>query len=103
MISRIRLEAFGVSAAAVEHTLHQAANSIDEHVFGSPAFSWRGEQVIERAMEEPEGSRHAFHGRLLLHPDTAEAVAEFPDGSSAKITRFSGVPAATVTTSSASQ
>jgi hypothetical protein len=69
MISRVRLEAFGPTASAVDAVLIEAARRIDEAVFLDAV---RGEQVIERVFEEPDGSRHAFKGRLLLHPNVAD-------------------------------
>lgn len=73
MISRVRLDAYGSCAGAVEKSLVNAADSLDCNLFSQPAG--RGQQVIERVLEEPDGSKFAFRGRLLLHP----ALAAFED------------------------
>jgi hypothetical protein len=69
MISRIRIEAFGQTAEAVERTLYPHADLIEEMLGISVA---RGECVLERSTEEPEGSRWAWKGRLQLHPDVSD-------------------------------
>lgn len=73
MISRIRIDAFGASAADVEHALMAAYARFNEvlELDASP-----GEQVIERQLEEPYGTRHAFNGRMTLHPDVQEAAPQ---------------------------
>lgn len=69
MISRIRFDAFGSTAAEVENWLRAAASQTNHDLALQSSF---GEQVIERSLAEPEGSRFAFKGRLILHPNTAE-------------------------------
>lgn len=73
MISRIRIDAFGASAADVEHALFTAYAHFNEvlELNAEP-----GEQVIERDLPEPFGTRHAFKGRMILHPDVQEAAAQ---------------------------
>jgi hypothetical protein len=69
MISRIRIDGFGHSASEVETWLWAAASRMNDDLQLDASF---GEQVIERDLPEPHGSRHAFRGRLTLHPNTAE-------------------------------
>lgn len=69
MISRIRIDAFGPTAAAVEHALFAAYARFND-VLELDAMP--GEQVIERELAEPHGTRHAFKGRMILHPDVQE-------------------------------
>ncbi len=73
MISRIRIEAFGPSAAEVEHALLVAYAHFNE-VLELDAMP--GEQVIERDVAAPHGTRHAFSGRMILHPDVQENAAQ---------------------------
>jgi hypothetical protein len=80
MISRVRLEAYGRNAAAVEESLTNAADSLDDNLFASK--SGRGEQVIERSQEEPDGSVFAFRGRLILHPALPLADEDYVAGHS---------------------
>ena len=75
MISRIRLDAYGQTADAVERTLYPHADEF-EKVLGVSVS--RGECVIERQMEEQEHSMFAFKGRLILHPDISEALEMKP-------------------------
>lgn len=69
MISRIRIEAFGHTAAEVENWLTALASRVN---FDFGLQSSFGEQVIQRNVGEPEGTRLAFNGRLILHPNVAE-------------------------------
>lgn len=71
MISRIRLEAFGATADEVERTLYPHAEEI-EKLLGRPVSY--GQCVIERKLDEPSGSRFAFEGRLILHPDISLGI-----------------------------
>jgi hypothetical protein len=73
MISRIRIDAFGASAADVEHSLFVAYAHFNDAL---ELNAMPGEQVIERDLVEPHGTRHAFKGRMILHPDTQEAAAQ---------------------------
>lgn len=68
MIFRVRVEAYGYSAADCENSLRKAADAMDVHL-GLEAS--RGEQVIEKDAGEPEGSLFHFKGRLILHPNVA--------------------------------
>lgn len=68
MITRVRIEAQGASAAEVEATMVAAANVFDE---GMRLQAIRGEQVIQREFSEPCGSPTAFSGRLVIHPNVA--------------------------------
>lgn len=68
MVSRVRIEAFGFSAADVERSLRLAATAMDAHL--GLESSW-GEQVIEKDMAEPVDSVFHFKGRLILHPNVA--------------------------------
>lgn len=68
MVTNVRIDADGQTAAEVEKLLHGVADALDEQ------FGWiasRGELVIERQLAEPEGAHTAFHGRLKLHPNVA--------------------------------
>jgi hypothetical protein len=87
MISRIRIDGSGESAADVEAGLHDAADRV-EAAFAPHAVK-RGEQVIERDLEEPDGS-FAFIGRLLLY---------LPMPSRVRITDSSGSASFEVSTS----
>lgn len=76
MISRIRIEAFGASAAEVEATLHAAASviyrSFDDTVpDAGEKLIPDGEQHIERDLVEPAGTVDAWKGRMLLHLNVA--------------------------------
>lgn len=64
MLSRIRLDAFGLTPAAVADTLYPHADLIQE-LLGKEIS--RGEFVVSRSLEEPEDSKFAFSGRLVLH------------------------------------
>lgn len=68
LLSRLRLEAFGDSAAAVEWTLKRAARTIEETL---DLEGCSGEQVIERDVGEPDGD-FAYKGRLIYHPNVAD-------------------------------
>ena len=68
MISRIRLDAFGYEAGEVANTLSSHADEIEKLLGKCVA---RGECVIERDLPEPDGSRQAFKGRMLLYPDVS--------------------------------
>ena len=72
MISRIRLDAFGESPQAVASTFEimvavLQALPINDHA--DPVMP--GECVIERDLNEPDDTRHAWKGRLVLHPNVA--------------------------------
>lgn len=67
MVTRVRIEARGASAAEVEAVLHAAAAAFAEELGEDTAH---GEQFIEREMAEPAGYT-AFSGRLILHPNVA--------------------------------
>lgn len=71
MISRIRIEAFGRSAAEVEHTLFVASRVLDAAL---DLDSRNGETVIERIMENvrDDGSLLDWKGRTLVYANTAE-------------------------------
>lgn len=77
MISRIRLEAFGATATDVERDLLGLAAKVSKlNVNGNtPSDLMPGEQVIQRELNEPDGCRTAFSGRLILHPNVAEEQA----------------------------
>lgn len=79
MVSRIRLDAFGETAAAVEQALNTAAHKINEALEADAALD--GDMVIERSSAEPYGTRHAYRGRLSIHPDTQETLAQGTVGS----------------------
>jgi len=66
MITRIRIEAQGASAAEVEAILHAAAQAFDDE-YGETSY---GEQFISRDTNEPAGHT-AFEGRLTIHPNVA--------------------------------
>lgn len=72
MISRIRIEAIGVTADEVERTLYPHADEI-EKLLGVTVC--RGECVIERDVAVPDGGFSAFTGRLLLYPDVSPKLA----------------------------
>lgn len=85
MVTRVRIEAQGGSAAEVEATLRLVADTL-ESIYGWIAS--RGEQVIERQMAEPEG--HTAHaGRLILHPNVASdsGQVEFLEKNGVKVTK----------------
>ena len=88
MISRIRIEAFGPSAADVEAQLQHAAQVADD---GLKLDALQGEQVIERDCSAPADSHYSFKGRLILHPN----VAPLEGGNWPKITTNGGM---TITT-----
>jgi hypothetical protein len=69
MISRIRLDAYGGTAGQCEQALLAAASSIDNALWPEQSGPAYGAQVIERNLVEPMGSKFAFQGRLVLHPD----------------------------------
>lgn len=64
MLSRIRLDAFGLTPAAVTETLYPHADYIQE-LLGKEIS--RGEFVVSRNLAEPADSDFAFSGRLVLH------------------------------------
>jgi hypothetical protein len=70
MITRVRLEACGPSAARVEKALVLAAQAIDGQLHLQALMD--GESVIERQVEEPFGGDFAWRGRLVLHANVAE-------------------------------
>lgn len=77
MISRIRVEAFGATAAEVEATLQAAARVIyrsfdDTLPEAEPAWPADGETHIERDLAEPLGTATAWKGRMLLHLNVAD-------------------------------
>lgn len=82
VVNRVRIEASGPSVGAVSVALYEAARRMAglngfEH---DPA---RGQEVYERNLEEPDDSRWAYSGRLILHPVVAEATdlsTEEPNG-----------------------
>jgi len=63
-LSRIRLDAFGLTPAAVTDTLYPHADLIQEMIGKEVS---RGEFVVSRNLEEPIDSDLAFSGRLILH------------------------------------
>lgn len=68
MVTRVRIEAMGASAAEVEAHMNAVADLLDGR------FNWiasRGEQIIKRELGEPDGHT-AFSGRLTLHPNVAD-------------------------------
>lgn len=65
-ISRVRFEAYGTSAEDVAATLHEYAQRCDA-ASGASECS-QGTTVIERNLEEEEGTAWAWQGRLTLHP-----------------------------------
>lgn len=69
MVTRVRIDAMGASAAEVEKHLHAIANVIAETVGeGVPHL---GQQLISRADSESVG--HTAHeGRLLVYLNTAD-------------------------------
>lgn len=71
MISRIRLNSYGSTAALCSQVLHDHANLIEEMLGVSVS---RGEEVIQRSLAEPDGCDYAYEGRLTLHPDVARAI-----------------------------
>lgn len=73
MIFRVRVEAYGYSAADCENSLRKAADAMDVHL-GLEAS--RGQQVIEKDAAEPEGSLFHFKGRLILHPNVSDTAAQ---------------------------
>ncbi len=73
MVFRVRVEAYGYSAADCENSLRKAADAMDVHL-GLEAT--RGEQVIEKDSGEPEGSLFHFKGRLILHPNVADSALQ---------------------------
>lgn len=87
MITRIRIEAQGASAAEVESHLVAAADAIEEAI---SLDGVRGEQVILREMAEPEGTSTAFQGRLIVHPNVADDARQVAWllGRVATVTRF---------------
>ena len=67
MLTRIRLDAIGHTADDVEQTLYPHAELIEQKVLGRGMS--RGECVIERDVAEPDDSKFAWKGRLLLYID----------------------------------
>lgn len=65
-ISRVRFEAYGSSAEDVAATLHEYAQRCDA-ASGASECS-QGTTVIERNLEEEEGTAWAWQGRLTQHP-----------------------------------
>lgn len=82
MITRIRIDAQGATAAEVESHLHWMAAQIAEalgEVAGTPDPQTKreptiscGEQLIERQVREQQGSFCAHTGRLIVHPNVAD-------------------------------
>lgn len=71
MISRVRFEAYGPTAAEVEKQLLEFASVCDSAIsVESVAY---GEMVIERQLTEAYGSEYAFKGRQTLHPSIGVA------------------------------
>jgi hypothetical protein len=104
MVTRVRIDADGASAAEVERVLLAVAAALEER------YSWLasgGEQVIERQLAEPGGFT-AFHGRLTLHPNVASdsgqvaalaaqgVVVSLPAWSADDAVAVGGVPYGTV-------
>jgi hypothetical protein len=85
MISRIRLDAFGRTAAEVEATLYDHADEI-EKLLGVPTA--HGECHIERTLAVPVDTVCDWSGRLLLHPDisTQPLVVAGTNAANAKVT-----------------
>lgn len=66
MITRIRLDAVGLTPAAVTDTLYPHADLIQE-MLGIPIK--RDEFVVSRDLTVPADSDAAFTGRLILYPE----------------------------------
>jgi hypothetical protein len=66
MLTRIRLDALGYTAEEVERTLYPHADKIEKLIGRGIS---RGECVIERDVVEPDDSKFAWKGRLVLHVD----------------------------------
>lgn len=67
VIARVRIDAYGTSAAEIEATLLEYATRCDMAT-ERPSVSY-GQCVIERNLEEQWGADYSWKGRLVLHPD----------------------------------
>lgn len=68
MVTRVRIEAQGATAAEVEAHLQCAADAVAGYLGESEPI--KGEQFIERDQSEPEGYT-AHKGRLLVYLNVA--------------------------------
>ena len=64
-VARVRIDAYGESAAEVEATLLEMAKRCDAATQASECSY--GECVIERNLEEQWGATYSWRGRILLH------------------------------------
>jgi len=93
MISRVRFEAYGPTAASVEQQLLEFASACDSAI-GAAETNY-GEMVIERQLTEAYGSDYAFKGRQTLHPSIGiapfvpAAVLAAQEGSNVRLTKVS--------------
>jgi hypothetical protein len=75
MISRVQVQAFGPSIEAVAEELRAFAGRLGG-LNGHAEEPMMGQQVVERDLGEPEGCDWAYKGRLLLHPNVANALSD---------------------------
>lgn len=73
LISRVRLDAFGRSAAEVEATLLDYATRSD--MAAERQSCAYGECVIERNLLEEWGDSYSWKGRFVLHPDIGQVTS----------------------------
>lgn len=72
MVTRIRIEVAGACVNDCEESVAKVRTVLEAEL---PALNWGpGHELYERATSEPQGSRHAYTGRVVVHADVSEAA-----------------------------